>query len=167
MKENKEYIGTSSDYLIEQSGQTTGEFSKIAELDPEQKGGGVWFGIRSGFIFKAVLVQTDGTQIPVGSELRLGVELQGKAGPKYLGRKDYDPYYYMNDQYNFGAQQNDRNQGQLAFKFNELPGFAIKEGEKFIFELKSSAQVDFTPDTGRSEMILEVEKGKGKPPKMR
>ena len=167
MEENKEHLSTSSDYLIENSGQTTGEFSKIAEIDPEQQGGGVWFGLRSGFLLKAVLVQTDGTQIPVGSKLRLGVDIPNKAGPLYLGKKSYDPYYFVNDKFGFGEQMDSEKQGQLHVKFNELPGFAVQEGEKFILELHSSVQVDFDPDSNRSELIFEVEKGKGNPPKMR
>lgn len=167
MDENVEVISTQSDYLITSGAQTTGEFSQIAEIDPEQKGGGIWFGLRSGFILKAVLVQTDGTQLPVGSEMRLGVEIPGEAGPTYLGKKMYDPYYFLNDAGKFGDQQNERNQGQLHFKFNDKRGFAIKEGEKFILEVKASAQVDFSPDTGRSELMFEVEKGKGQPPVMK
>ena len=158
-------ISEGSDYTVTTSGQITGTFSEIMRIDPSAKQGGVWFGVKPNFLALMRFVQTDGTELLPGTELRMGIKPPNK-NPRYFTSEGfrYEDWYYINQGEGWGSQQNEEFQGSLTVPFQERKGVAVRSKERLIIEAKAENQIDWAPDSKDSNLILEVDRGTGQPP---
>jgi len=159
-------ISEASEYCELTSGQITGGFSEILRINPQAKQGGVWFGVKPNFLALMRLVQTDGTELLPGTEIRMGVK-PPNGNIKYFTAEGlrYEDWYYINQDAGWGEQQNEDYQGSLNVPFETNEGVAVRSKERLIVEIKAENQIDWEPDSKDSNLILEVDKGTGQPPR--
>lgn len=157
-----------SDYVEYTSDQTTGAFDEVMRIDPSKKQGGVWFGLKPNALALMTLVQTNGTQLAADTEIRFGIT-RPNDNPRYFTETGllYEPWYNINESESFAQQYEDKWQGQLHVPFAQSEGVAAKEGDLIIVEIKADNAIDWEPDSGDTNIIIEVDQGKGSPPRYR